>query len=332
MQHINLPKREKLLTFELMTINKNLKYAVGVDLGGTFVKVALISELGDILFKNMLPIGSDANKQIILDTIEKIILITIDQASENDLKVIGIGIGTPGIIYNGVLYGGADNLNGWENIDLANYYSKIFNLPVQVDNDANLMGLGEFYYGAAKGCTDAVCLTVGTGIGGAIIANGALYGGFKNRGTELGHIVVEHNGPDCNCGGKGCLEQYASTTALIQRYATLTGMDIKSLNGHYIVDKYHENEEHAVKCLQEQTDYLGHGIASFINIFAPQKVVIGGGISDAGQFYIDMVSAAATKYMMTDCGGHTKVVGAELGNAAGSLGAAALILKSSPLQ
>lgn len=315
-----------------MTFNKNLKYAVGVDLGGTFVKVALISELGDIFFKNLLPIGSDATKDIILDTIEKIILITIDQADEHELTVIGIGIGTPGIIYKGVLYGGADNLNGWENIDLATYYSEVFDLPVRVDNDANLMGLGEFYYGAAKGCTDTVCLTVGTGIGGAVIANGALYGGFKNRGAELGHIVVEHNGPPCNCGGQGCLEQYASTTALIQRYAKLSGMDVKSLNGHYIVEKYHKNEPNAVKCLQEQTNYLGHGIAAFINIFAPQKVVIGGGISDAGQFYIDMVSAAATKYMMSDCGGHTEIVGAQLGNAAGSLGAAALILKSPALQ
>lgn len=328
MRPIHPPKLGKPLIFEQMTINRNLKYAVGVDLGGTFVKVALISELGDIHFKNMLPIGGDATKNIILDTIEKIIQITIDQAVNHSLNVIGIGIGTPGIIYEGVLYGGADNLNGWENIDLATYYSKIFNLPVKVDNDANLMGLGEFHYGAAKGCTDVVFLTVGTGIGGAIIANGALYGGFKNRGTELGHIVVEHNGPPCNCGGQGCLEQYASTTALIQRYAALSGMNIKDLNGYYIVEKYHENEEHAGKCLQEQTNYLGHGIASFINVFAPQKVVIGGGISDAGQFYIDMVGAAATKYMMSDCGGHTEIVGAKLGNTAGSLGAAALILKN----
>jgi glucokinase len=308
-----------------MTIDKNLRYAVGVDLGGTFVKIALVSETGGMFFKNKLPIGSEASKNVILDTIEKIIQMTLSKATEEQLDIIGIGIGTPGIVYDGVVFGGADNLSGWENIDLSNYYSKIFNLPVLVDNDANLMGLGELYYGAAKGCTDVVCLTIGTGIGGAIIVNGKLYGGFKNRGTELGHIVVEHNGPECNCGGQGCLELYSSTTALIKRYAELSEMEIDDLDGRYIVGKFHENEENAVKCMEEHTDYLGHGIATFINTFAPQKVVIGGGISDAGQFYIDMISTSAFKYMMLDCGGHTKIIGAELGNAAGSLGAAALL-------
>lgn len=308
-----------------MTADKNLRYAVGVDLGGTFVKIALVSETGGMFFENKLPIGSEASKDTILNTIEKIIRMTLSKASEEQLDIIGIGIGTPGIVYDGVVYGGADNLNEWENIDLSNYYSKIFNLPVLVDNDANLMGLGELYYGAAKGCTDVVCLTIGTGIGGAIIANSELYGGFKNRGTELGHIVVEHNGPKCNCGGQGCLELYASTTALIKHYAELSGIAISDLDGRYIVKKFHEKEENAVKCMEEHTDYLGHGIASFINTFAPQKVVIGGGISDAGQFYIDMIRTSTSKYMMLDCGLHTKIVGAELGNAAGSLGAAALI-------
>ncbi len=311
-----------------MNSNKNLKYAVGVDLGGTFVKVALVSDIGEIVFTNKLPIGNQASKDTILNTIGNIIQMAIDKANTEQLNVIGIGMGTPGIVQDGVILGGSENLSEWENIDLSSYYKKIFNLPVLVDNDANLMGLGEFYYGAAKGCTDVVFLTIGTGIGGAVIVNGELYGGYQNRGTELGHIVVEHNGPDCNCGGKGCLEIYASTTALIKDYANQTGKDIKDLNGHYIIKKFQENEKNAINCLQQHTDYLGHGIASYINTFAPQKVVIGGGISDAGQFYIDMISKAAIRYMMPSCGSNTEIVGATLGNNAGSLGAAALILNN----
>jgi len=311
-----------------MSTKKDLKYAVGVDLGGTFVKAALVSNVGDIVFTDKLPIGSQASKDIILNTIEKIIQMAIDEANINELGVIGIGLGTPGIVQDGVILGGSENLNGWENIDLSSYYNQKFNLPVLVDNDANLMGLGEFYYGAAKDCSDVVFLTIGTGIGGAIIANGELYGGYQNRGTELGHIVVEHNGPDCNCGGKGCLEIYSSTTALIKDYSERTGKAINDLNGHYIVEKFNENEENAIKCMQKHTDYLGHGVASFINTFAPQKVVIGGGISDAGQFYIDMISKSAFSYMMPSCGSNTEVVGAKLGNNAGSLGAAALIFKA----
>ena len=311
-----------------MNIGKDVKYAVGVDLGGTFVKVALVSEEGLIVFTDKLPIGSHASKEIILDTIEKIIQMTIDEAKTNEFHIIGIGLGTPGIVQDGVILGGSENLSGWENIDLSTYYNQKFSLPVLVDNDANLMGLGEFYYGAAKGCSDVVFLTIGTGIGGAIIANGELYGGHQNRGTELGHIVVEHNGPDCNCGGRGCLELYSSTTALIKDYSERTGKAIKELNGHYIVQKYSENEESAIKCLEKHTDYLGHGVASFINTFAPQKVVIGGGISDAGQFYIDLISKSAFNYMMPSCGSNTEVVGAKLGNNAGSLGAAALIFQA----
>ena len=150
---------------------------------------------------------------------------------------------------------------------------------------------------------------------------------IKTEGTELGHVVVEHNGLDCNCGGKGCLELYASTTALISDYSKRTGMAIEELNGLFIINKFKENEENAVKSLQDHCNYLGHGIASFINTFAPQKVVIGGGISDAGQFYIDLISKYSFDYMMPNCGNNTEIVGARLGNNAGSLGAAALILK-----
>lgn len=305
---------------------KNI-YAIGIDLGGTFVKAALVSENGEIIFKDKLPIGSSASKNTILNTIEKIIKIVLVKAEDEQIIVDGIGMGTPGIVQDGVILGGSENLDGWENIDLSGYYNRIFDLPVLVDNDANLMGLGEFYFGAAKDCTDVVFLTIGTGIGGAVIIDGALYGGYENRGTELGHVVVEHNGPDCNCGGKGCLELYASTTALIHDYSKRTGIAIEELDGHFIIKKFHENEENAVLCLNEHTDYLGHGIASFINTFSPQKVVIGGGISDAGQFYIDLISKYAFGYMMPSCGHNTKVVGAKLGNNAGSLGAAALILK-----
>jgi len=311
-----------------MNIDNSIKYAVGVDLGGTFVKAALVSNTGDIIFKEKLSIGSEASKENILNTLESIIKTLIDKGKKEQLDIVGIGIGTPGIIYNGTILGGADNLKGWENINLSSYFSTIFDLPILVDNDANVMGLGEIAYGAAKESSDVIFITVGTGIGGAIFINGALYSGYKNRGGELGHITIKHNGIDCNCGGKGCLEAYASTTALIEQYAKLSGKEINTINGRYIVQKFIEKDKNAIKCIEEHTDYLGHGIASFINIFAPQKVVIGGGISEAGQFYIDMISISAFSYAMADCSINTEIIGAKLGNDAGCLGAASLILKS----
>ncbi len=305
-----------------------MRYAVGIDLGGTFVKFALVSESGDILFDDKLSIGGKALRDDILDTVRKAIGLVIQKAGELNVGVIGIGFGSPGIVDGGIVHGGADNLNGWENINISELYSKEFGLPVLVDNDANVMGLGEAVYGAAKGCTDAIFLTVGTGIGGAIIANGQLYGGYKNRGTEMGHVTIDHKGIACNCGGRGCLEAYASTNALIGQYAKRSGRNENEINGHYIVGKFLEGEATAVECMQEHTDYLGHAIAGFINTFAPQKVIIGGGISEAGQFYIDMIKKSAFSYVMPDCSRFTDIVGATLGNSAGCLGAASLIFKN----
>ena len=305
-----------------------MRYAVGIDLGGTFVKFALVSESGEILFDDKLSIGGKALRDDILATVSKAIGLVIQKAGESDIKVIGIGFGSPGIVDGGIVHGGADNLNGWENINISALYSAEFGLPVFVDNDANVMGLGEAVYGAAKGCTDVIFLTVGTGIGGALIMNGQLYGGYKNRGTEMGHVTIDHKGIACNCGGRGCLEAYASTSALIGQYKQRTGKEESEINGHYIVKKFQEGEAAAMECMEEHTDYLGHAIAGFINTFAPQKVIIGGGISESGQFYIDMIKKSAFGYVMSDCSKFTDVVGATLGNSAGCLGAASLIFKN----
>ena len=304
-----------------------MRYAAGIDLGGSFVKFALVSESGDVFFEDKLQVGGKAREDI-LETIRIAIQTILTKASENKLDVAGIGIGTPGIIFDGVVLGGAENLNRWENVDLRSIYSSKFDLPVCIDNDANVMGLGEAIFGAAKGCTDVIFLTVGTGIGGAIIMNGQLYGGYKNRGTELGHVTVNHKGISCSCGGRGCLEAYASTAALIGQYAALSGLNPEEIDGKYIVDQFNKNEAIAVQSIQEHTDYLGHAIAGFINTFAPQKVIIGGGISEAGRFYIDLIKESAFSYAMPDCAKNTEIVGATLGNRAGYLGAASLIFKN----
>jgi len=304
------------------------RYAVGIDLGGTFIKFALVSDSGDVIFTSKLAIGSSSTRDDILETIRKAIDMSMEVASHKSMSVSGIGIGSPGVCCDGVVVGGADNLNGWVDVHLSEMFSSKFNLPVLIDNDANVMGLGEAVFGAAQNCTDVIFLTVGTGIGGAIVADGKLYGGYKNRGTEMGHVTIDHKGIACNCGGRGCLEAYASTGALLRQYAEATGKNESELDGFYLVQQFKEGEEAAVKCMEEHTDYLGHGIAGFINTFAPQKVVIGGGISEAGQFYIDMIKKSAMGYAMPDCAANTDVVAATLGNMAGCLGAASLIFRN----
>ena len=309
-------------------MDNNKRYAVGIDLGGTFIKFALVSDSGEVIFTSKLAIGSSSTHDDILETIRKAIDMSMEVASHKSLPVSGIGIGSPGVCCDGVVVGGADNLNGWVDVHLSEMFSSKFNLPVLIDNAANVMGLGEAVFGAAQNCTDVIFLTVGTGIGGAIVADGKLYGGYKNRGTEMGHVTIDHKGIACNCGGRGCLEAYASTGALLRQYAEATGKNESELDGFYLVQQFKEGEEAAVKCMEDHTDYLGHGIAGFINTFAPQKVVIGGGISEAGQFYIDMIKKSAMSYAMLDCAANTDVVAATLGNMAGCLGAASLIFRN----
>ena len=194
------------------------EYAIGIDLGGTSVKYALIDNEGVFHFQGKLPSKADVSAEAVIGQLVAAINEVKAFAKEQDCRINGIGIGTPGIVdcTNRIVLGGAENIKGWENLCLADRIEAETGIPVLLGNDANLMGLGETMYGAGKGATHVVFLTVGTGIGGAVVIDGKLFNGFANRGTELGHVPLIANGEPCACGSVGCLEHYASTSALIQ--------------------------------------------------------------------------------------------------------------------
>lgn len=309
-----------------------MRNAIGIDLGGTSVKYALINEEGDFLYRGELPshacISAEAVISQLLGAIGEVQLFAEGQG----LVIKGIGIGTPGIIddTNRIVVGGAENIAGWENLPLAGRIEEETGLKTLLGNDANVMGLAEVRYGAAKGSTHVVFLTVGTGIGGAVIIDGKLFNGFANRGTELGHVPLIADGEPCACGSVGCLETYASTSALVKRFAAgceKAGVSFnEEIDGRFIVKRFREGDELAAACLDEHCFYLGRGIAGFINIFSPQKIIIGGGLSEAGDFYIDKVRKEAFKHAMADTKVNTEIMAARLGNNAGCLGAVSLIL------
>lgn len=309
------------------------KYAIGIDLGGTSVKYALIDNEGVFHFQGKLPSKADISAEAVIGQLVTACKETM--ASAQQLGVTIEGIGTPGIVdeTNRIVLGGAENIKGWENLNLADRIEAETHLPVQMGNDANLMGLGETMYGAGQGARNVVFLTVGTGIGGAVVIDGKLFNGFANRGTELGHVPLIANGEPCACGSIGCLEHYASTSALVRRFnkrAAEAGRSFsgEEINGELIVRLYKEGDKLATECLDEHCDFLGHGIAGFINIFSPQRIVIGGGLSEAGDFYIQKVSERAHRYVMADCAVNTRIMAASLGNKAGSIGAASLVFSS----
>ena len=311
------------------------KYAIGIDLGGTSVKYALIDNEGVFHFQGKLPSKADISAEAVIGQLVTACKETMASAQLLGVTIEGIGIGTPGIVdeTNRIVLGGAENIKGWENLNLADRIEAETHLPVQMGNDANLMGLGETMYGAGQGARNVVFLTVGTGIGGAVVIDGKLFNGFANRGTELGHVPLIANGEPCACGSIGCLEHYASTSALVRRFnnrAAEAGRSFsgEEINGELIVRLYKEGDKLATECLDEHCDFLGHGIAGFINIFSPQRIVIGGGLSEAGDFYIQKVSERAHRYVMADCAVNTRIMAASLGNKAGSIGAASLVFSS----
>jgi glucokinase len=304
-----------------------MPYAIGIDLGGTNIKYGLADHLGNILYESIRP--TYMPDLTVYDNIAGIINGLKAFAVANGLTPAGIGIGVPALIDNGKLTGCFTNLPELEGMALGILLEQQSGIPVSVGNDANLMGLAEWKFGAARGATDAIFLTIGTGIGGAIVANGELYTGYRNRGAELGHIIVEAHGNPCGCGGSGCLEAHASVKALISDYNTLAGQTA-DITGNTIVSQFLNNQQPAVQAMNRHFDYLGVGIAGLINIFSPQLIIIGGGISESGDFYINAIRDRAMKRAMKETSINTTIEAAQLGNKAGFLGAAAQVFNNIP--
>ncbi|WP_107830287.1 ROK family protein [Mucilaginibacter yixingensis] len=300
-------------------------YAIGIDIGGSSLKCGVVDTLGNLVYTFNFPISNmyaqGENIALILTAIRKCVAHVSD-------KIIGVGIGFPGIVDKNVIIGGADNLPGFVNVDLGDIISSATHLDVVIDNDVNMMGAGEQLYGAGVGCSDVLFLTVGTGIGGSLIIKGEAYSGYKNRGGEIGHIPIVHNGKKCACGGIGCLEAYAAVPALVTRYKELMGgAATEEITGELIARQYRKQQPQAIAAFNEHFDYLSSGIAGLINVFSPQKVVIGGGISEA-DFYVPEIAARVPAKAIPISVQHTLIVKAELGNQAGLMGCAAKVFQT----
>lgn len=294
-------------------------YSIGIDVGGSSLKCGLVSSNGEIVYSFVMPLLDVYTANEVIALINAAIRKCVNHS---DHKILGIGLGFPGIVYNNVVIGGVDNLPAFKNVAIGDIITESTGLPVIVNNDANMMAWGEKIFGAGKDISDAVFLTIGSGIGGSLIINNELYGGYKNHGTEVGHVIINYNGEQCTCGSRGCLEVYASVTALIKEYKNLTG---KTSNGKKIVAAYIKKEPPAIVALDKHFDYLAAGITSYINIFSPQKLILGGGISESGEFYINNIKKRVAKLAMPDTIKHTQILRAQLGNQAGLLGCAASV-------
>lgn len=309
-------------------------YAFGVDVGGTTVKMGLFDGEANILDKWEIPTVTENNGSSILPDIAQSILAKMEEKGISENEVKGIGIGVPGPVDDeGTLVGGAVNI-GWDSFNIPEALSAYIKIPVKAANDANAAALGEMWQGGGKGCQSMVAVTLGTGIGGGIIINGKLLTGATGAAGEIGHIHLEDEEPErCNCGNRGCMEQYASATGVVRLARRRLARDEKpsilrhgELSAKTVFDAVKEKDEVAIEIAQQFGDCLGKGLGIVASVVNPEVFVIGGGVSKAGEILLSFVEPAFQKYTFKQCR-NAKFALARLGNDAGIYGTAALILR-----
>ena len=311
------------------------KYYVGIDLGGTFIKGGIVDGKGNIVTSDKAPTESEKGAERVAENIAALVQKLLDNAKIEKKDVVGIGMGVPGMIDSKagiVIY--SNNL-AWKDFTISKNVEALTGLPVKIANDANVAALGEVKFGAAKDCENAIMITLGTGVGGGIIVDGRMVEGNKSAGAELGHMCIVLGGELCTCGRKGCLEAYASATALIRN--TKRAMeahkdskmweigDLSKVTGKTAFD-YKNCDPYAKQVVNEYVEALACGLTSFANVFRPDVILLGGGVCAQGDELIKPLQKILDRDLFGgDLGPKVPIRIAALGNKAGLLGAAALL-------
>ncbi len=307
----------------------------GIDLGGSFIKAGLIDIRGKQFAKFKIPTNVESGIPAVKSNLLQAAKMLVVSAADMKFALSGIGIGSPGTIKfpQGIVTGATPNIPGWIGTNISSIFSK-FKIPVAADNDANCMGLAEAHYGAGKGTESGFYLTLGTGIGGAIVIDGKLLRGASYAAGEFGHMVFKFNGKLCKAGHRGCLESYAAAPALIhetQKYIDKSkSSKLKNLGPKLtpedIFRAFRAGDRAAVKSVNENAEMIGVAIGSIVNLLNPQIVVIGGGLSHGGGKYIDLIKKHTLAFAFTSTTSILKIKKARFGNDAGWIGAACLVI------
>ena len=312
---------------------------IGIDVGGTNVKIALVDKSGKIIYSNSVPTYAKMGYEYTVNNIKQAIKDLMKETNTIAKDIDGIGFDFPGQVdYKTGVVKLAPNIPGWVNVPIAQMIEEEFHIPTRIDNDVRCAALGEMKFGAGQGCENFVCITVGTGIGSGLVVNGQLVRGASNAAGEIGHIKLQmKDGLICGCGDTGCLEAYASgpsIVAMAQDYikggkstkfremAAAEGGEITP----YMVAKAAEAGDPVAKRIFEIVgEYIGIGLTSVINLLNPEKVIIGGGVAEAGDLLLNPIRKTIKERAMVVAGSAVEIVPAQLGNSAGVIGASMLI-------
>ncbi len=313
------------------------KYAIGVDLGGTTIKFGIVSAEGKIKKKFSLPTLADEGPKVVVNQIKK----GITELLNNKNKILGIGIGSPGLVITKKgRVENPPNMKNWESVPLGNIIKKEFNKKVYVENDANAAAIGEMIFGAGKKFENFIMVTLGTGVGGGIIINKKIYRGETGGAGEIGHLSINERGKKCKCGSRGCIETYAGNNYLIEQVKKelprhkdskihdliKSGQDLtpKLINEAYLL-----NDSYAELVIVDLGQKIGAALASIVNVLDIANIVIGGGVAGFGKILFDTIELTIKERVMKPIRHRVKVKPAKLKNEAGVKGASALVFYKS---
>ena len=313
------------------------KYNIGVDIGGTNVKIALVDQKGAIVYSNSVPTRAEMGYEYTVKNIKETIYTSMKESDVTIDSIGGIGFGLPGQINSeaGVVRL-LPNIPGWVNGPLGQIIEDEFKVKCKIDNDVRVATLGEFTYGAGQGCKNLVCITVGTGVGSGIIVNGQLVRGASMSAGEIGHMILQaHEGPICGCGNTGCLEAFASGPSIVQLAKEyLSGgksakfeelANGREITPFMVYEAAMQGDAVAKRIFAIVGEWLGIALTSVVNLLNPEKIIIGGGVSQAGNFLIDPIRKTINERAIKVSADAVEVVTAKLGERAGVIGASLLI-------
>ena len=310
-------------------------YYIGIDLGGTNIAVGLVNEEGRIIAKTETPTLASRPYQELIKDMAACAKKVMEEAKITEDELHSIGVGIPGVADKDGMVIFCTNL-GWRNVPLRAELQQYINKPVYMDNDATVAGWAEYQAGVSRGTDSSVFMTLGTGLGGGIVMNGKIWAGAHGAGSELGHLVIEVDGVPCTCGKRGCAERYCSATAIIRmareacadapNCAIMRAVDGEAdkINAKIVLDAAKEGDSVALSVFNRFIKYLTIAINNVISFLDPDMIILGGGVSRAGDFLLDAIKAALPEYLFYPTLKQPELRIASLGNDAGIIGAALL--------
>jgi glucokinase len=302
--------------------------AIGADIGRLSINLAVVNYAGEMVDSLSLDIGRLQGKKHIIGRLAEGISVIRKMVAIKGINPIAVGISAKGFIDHqaGVVLGPDQGIKGWTNVPLGRTIHDETNLPVFVGNDANLMTIAEHNFGAARNFDNIIFVALRTGIGGGIIINGKLYRGVNNAGGEIGQMIINYDNGFSDKGIRGSFEHLASASALIRRYSELAGISSaqrKNVPGcKEIFELSYKKDRIAVKAVRENAELVGIGLANLITIFAPEIIVIGGGMSEAADSYFKLIKKSAFENSLQNCRSEVRIERASLGSKAALIGAA----------